>query len=276
MCRQVKTEFYKLSHTTALFMMLALFGCLLLAFSVCGEVQIMVSGSGMQEGWKIGETVGFFVRTYGDAGHPMAEEVIRTATSFTSFYWLAVLIFSVVFFSREYTDSTIKIAIAGGKSRAVFFLAKYVVVVVAGCVLYFLFMAIAFLEECIRARLAITLYVAGNLLKVSTLNCLIMLAFIGITLMLCVVFQHVAVVVGIMSLFTFSGPVIYMMVWDRMPSQPWMVQFYLKGNPMYYWMNICAYNWNGNIALSTVVYCFITTIITVGISVLILSRREIR
>ena len=69
---------------------------------------------------------------------------------------------------------------------------------------------------------------------------MVMGAFIGITLMLCVIFKHTAIVVGTMSLFTFSGPLIYMMTWDNMSAQSWRVLTYLKINPMYYWMNFCS------------------------------------
>ena len=61
---------------------------------------------------------------------------------------------------------------------------------------------------------------------------MIMGAFIGITLMLCVIFKHTAIVVGAMSLFTFSGPLIYMMTWDNMSTQSWRVLTYLKINPI--------------------------------------------
>lgn len=276
MCRQIKTEFYKLFHTTALGMLAAFFVGLFVVFSVCGEVQIMVSGLEDEAGWRIGETIGFFVRTYEDAGHPMIEEVVRTATSFTSFFWLAVLVFSVMFFSREYTDSTIKIAVAGGKSRSELFLAKYIVIAIAGGALYFLFMAIALLEECVRMQLSVDIASMEYLLKIFELNCLIMLAFIGISLMTCVVFRHTAVVVGILSLFIFSGPVIYMMVWDTMQFQPWPLRLYVKINPMYYWMNLCAYNMKHQIAASAVAYFLITTIVTISISLLILRKKEIK
>mgnify|MGYP000697719737 CR=1 FL=1 len=186
-------------------MILAVFGI----FSIGGQQQFVVSSSSVDETWKIGETVGFLARAYSDQVHPMIEEIIRTATSYTVFFLADLfLLFLVVFFSREYTDSTIKIAIASGQSRLKFFIAKYIVITVTSIILYFSFIMVAFIIECTKYNVPIQLL---PMLKIAGLNCMVMGAFIGITLMLCVIFKHTAIVVGTMSLFTFSGPLIYMM-----------------------------------------------------------------
>lgn len=139
MYNQIRAEFYKLFHTKALYLTFALILAVFGIFSIGGQQQFVVSSSSVDETWKIGETVGFLARAYSDQVHPMIEEIIRTATSYTVFFWLIVLIFSVVFFSREYTDSTIKIAIASGQSRLKFFIAKYIVITVTSIILYFSF-----------------------------------------------------------------------------------------------------------------------------------------
>ena len=108
------------------------------------------------------------------------------------------------------------------------------------------------------------------------LNCMVMGAFIGITLMLCVIFKHTAIVVGAMSLFTFSGPLIYMMTWDNMSVQSWRVLTYLKINPMYYWMNTCSYNMINHLEINILTYFVGTVIITFLVSALILRKQEIR
>ena len=100
-------------------------------------------------------------------------------------------------------------------------------------------------------------------------------AFIGITLMLCVIFKHTAIVVGTMSLFIFSGPLIYMMTWDNMSAQSWRVLTYLKINPMYYWMNTCSYNMVNHLEINILLYFVGTVIITFLVSALILRKQEI-
>lgn len=142
MFNQIRAEFYKLFHTKALYLTFALILAVFGIFSIGGQQQFVVSSSSLDGTWKIGETVGFLARAYSDTAHPMIEEIIRTATSYTVFFWLIVLIFSVIFFSREYTDSTIKIAIASGQSRIKFFVAKYIVITITSIFLYFSFIMI--------------------------------------------------------------------------------------------------------------------------------------
>ena len=273
MFNQIRAEFYKLFHTKALYLTFALILAVFGIFSIGGQQQFVVSSSSLDGTWKIGETVGFLARAYSDTAHPMIEEIIRTATSYTVFFWLIVLIFSVIFFSREYTDSTIKIAIASGQSRIKFFVAKYIVITITSIFLYFSFIMIAFIIECAKFNVPIQLF---PMLKIAGLNCMVMGAFIGITLMLCVIFKHTAIVVGAMSLFTFSGPLIYMMTWDNMSVQSWRVLTYLKINPMYYWMNTCSYNMINHLEINILTYFVGTVIITFLVSALILRKQEIR
>ena len=272
MWNQIRAEVYKLVHTKALYVTFLLILVVFGIFFVGGEQQFVVSSSSTDNTWAIGKTVGFLARAY-SGSQPGAGELIRTATSYTVFFWLIVLLFAVIFFSREYTDSTIKIVIAAGQNRVKFFIAKYIVITVTSLILYFLFMITAYIMECVKCRVPIQLF---PMVKIALLNGMVMAAFIGITLMLCVVLKHTAVVVGAMALFTFSGPLIYMMTWDQMAAQSWRVLVYLKINPMYYWMNLCAYNLIPGLQNSTMIYFTITTIFTILVSALILRRQEIR
>ena len=176
MFNQIRAEFYKLFHTKALYLTFALILAVFGIFSIGGQQQFVVSSSSLDETCKIGETVGFLARAYSDTAHPLIEEIIRTATSYTVFFWLIVLIFSVIFFSREYTDSTIKIAIASGQSRIKFFVAKYIVISITSIFLYFSFIMIAFIIECAKFNIPIQLF---PMLKIAGLNCMIMGELIG-------------------------------------------------------------------------------------------------
>ena len=98
MFNQIRAEFYKLFHTKALYLTFALILAVFGIFSIGGQQQFVVSSSSLDETCKIGETVGFLARAYSDTAHPLIEEIIRTATSYTVFFWLIVLIFSVIFF----------------------------------------------------------------------------------------------------------------------------------------------------------------------------------
>ena len=129
-----------------------------------------------------------------------------------------------------------------------------------------------------NSRSRITAWVARFLLERSwrTVPVARYLTNVSVCFMLCVIFKHTAIVVGAMSLFTFSGPLIYMMTWDNMSTQSWRVLTYLKINPMYYWMNTCSYNMINNLEINILIYFVGTVIITFLVSALILRKQEIR
>ena len=86
MFNQIRAEFYKLFHTKALYLTFALILAVFGIFSIGGQQQFVASSSSLDETWKIGETVGFLARAYSDTAHPLIEEIIRTATSYTVFF----------------------------------------------------------------------------------------------------------------------------------------------------------------------------------------------
>ena len=103
MFNQIRAEFYKLFHTKALYLTFALILAVFGIFSIGGQQQFVASSSSLDETWKIGETVGFLARAYSDTAHPLIEEIIRTATSYTVFFWLICsYIFCHFLFKRIY------------------------------------------------------------------------------------------------------------------------------------------------------------------------------
>lgn len=276
MVHQLRAELYKLTHTKAFYLTLLLVLCVFGIFLMGGEQQFVASSISTGDPWEVGKTVGFIARSYTDIQHPSIEEIIRTATSYTVFFWLIVLIFAVSFFSREYADSTMKIVIASGQSRITFFLAKYLVISITSLALYALFILSAFLIECLKIGEEITLQHMTQMLEITLLNCLVLLALIGLILLCCVAIRHTAIVVGILSFFVFTGPLVYMMIWDTMQTQPWGLILYVKVNPMYYWMNTCSYHIIPHLKASVVTYFLVVTLSTLLISFLLLRKQEIR
>ena len=123
MFNQIRAEFYKLFHTKALYLTFALILAVFGIFSIGGQQQFVVSSSSLDETCKIGETVGFLARAYSDTAHPLIEEIIRTATSYTVFFWLIVLIFSVIFlFKRIYGFNNLKLQSQADKAELSFLL----------------------------------------------------------------------------------------------------------------------------------------------------------
>ena len=93
-------------------MILAVFGI----FSIGGQQQFVVSSSSVDETWKIGETVGFLARAYSDQVHPMIEEIIRTATSYTVFFWLMFLYFLLFSFPENIQIQRLKLRLQVDKA----------------------------------------------------------------------------------------------------------------------------------------------------------------
>lgn len=274
MYNQLKAEFYKLIHTKAFWIMILLVCCLLILFFIGGEQQFVVAGK--DNNVTIGNAVGFLARVYKNPQNPMIGEIIRTATSYTAFFWLIILIFTVSFFSKEYNDSTIKIAVAGGTNRLVFYISKLFIISFISVLCYSLFTSFAFLFECFNLNYIITTTSFLCFLKILVLNNLVMLIFISITIMFCVLFKHSAIVVGVMSFYIFSGALIYMMIWQNMSTQSIPLLVYLKTNPIYYWMNNCAYNLTNSFNLQIFIYFIFGMIGTTVLSSVILSKQEIK
>ena len=158
MFNQIRAEFYKLFHTKALYLTFALILAVFGIFSIGGQQQFVASSSSLDENMENRRNCWIFARAYSDTAHPLIEEIIRTATSYTVFFWLIVLIFSVIFFSREYTDSTIKIAIASGTKPELSFLFEIYCDFDSSIFLYFSFIMIAFIIECAKFNIPIQLF----------------------------------------------------------------------------------------------------------------------
>lgn len=274
MYNQLKAEVYKLIHTKAFWIMLLLVCCLFGLFFVGGEQQFVVAGK--ENNVTIGNAVGFLARVYENPQKPIIEEIIRTATSYTAFFWLIILVFTVSFFSKEYNDSTIKIAVAGGTNRLVFYISKLLIISIVSVLCYSLFTTFAFLFECFKLNYTITNADFLCFVKVLSLNNLVMLIFISIIILLCVIFKHSAIVVGVISFYIFSGALIYMMTWQSMNTQSIPLLAYLKTNPIYYWMNSCAYYLTNNFDLQVFMYFIFGLLGTTVLSSVILSKQEIK
>lgn len=122
MFNQIRAEFYKLFHTKALYLTFALILAVFGIFSIGGQQQFVASSSSLDETWKIGETVGFLARAYSDTAHPLIEEIIRTATSYTVFFWLIVLIFLLFSFQENIRIQQLKLQSQADKAELSFLL----------------------------------------------------------------------------------------------------------------------------------------------------------
>lgn len=274
MLNQLRAECYKLLHTKALYITLLLIAIVYVIFSVGGEQMFLTAGYVNTPGQ--GDSIGFISRVYAEPSAPVEGELVRTAMSYTIFFWIIALIFAVLFYTREMSASTMKIAIAGGRSRATFFFAKFLTIAFVTLFCYTLFVVCVFVIECRRMKVLLTWEVLQPFCHTLGLNLLVFIAFLSLTLMLCVLFRQTAIVVVLVCFFLFSGALITMSSFGEMTAQPWGVLIYLFCNPIYYWMRICGYDVSSALAHGVLIYTVLSTLLTLGISLVKLVRQDIR
>lgn len=274
MFNQLRAEWYKLFHTRALLLTVALVAVVFVIYAAGGEQMFLTAGD--LQSPAAGNTIGFISGVYADPAHPQAQEIIRTATSYTVFFWLIAIVFAVVFFSREYASSTLKIAIASGTGRLRFFLAKAVVILIVTLVLYLGFIWTAFFLECRSLKLPLASAQPGTMLRIAGENTLVLAAFLCTLLALCVLVRHSALVITLMTFYIFSGALLTMASFDTMVTQSWRVRAYLYANPIYYWMHLCSGAPTPTLVRQTLVYGFVACALTLAVAMLRLRRQEIR
>lgn len=241
-------------------------------YLLAGDSSFLYSGNR----YIVGSGVGFVSSVYENIKNPTFGEIVRTAMVGTGFIWMVILPLSVSFFVREYSENTVKLSIAYGQSRFKIYLSKFIVVSVFSLILYCLLTLSIFAHSSITMNFNPTLSEFFVLLKLITLNFLVIEIFIMISLVVSMIIKNLGAISTIMCFFILSLPMVYMMVWDKLDSQSFIIKSFLKINPMYYWSTISAYNLNNNIIHETVMYVLISTVILIPLSYIILRREEIK
>ena len=230
---------------------------LFLIYLLLGDSSFVYSG----QLYPLGNSIGFVSNCYRDVNNPLAGEIIRTAMAYTVFIWIVILIFSASFFTKEYSENTIKLSIAYGESRFKLYLSKAISI---------------FAHACITLKFIPPISEILILLKLLALNFMVMVVFILITLTLIMIFRNTGLVNTIICCFIFSGALTYMSFWENFNEQSFLIKIFLKVNPIYYWATICSYNLNNNIILQTLNYFAISIVVLALVTYLILKKQEIK
>lgn len=245
---------------------------LFLIYLLLGDSSFVYSG----QLYPLGNSIGFVSNCYRDVNNPLAGEIIRTAMAYTVFIWIVILIFSASFFTKEYSENTIKLSIAYGESRFKLYLSKAIIIFGYSFLLYYLFTLSIFAHACITLNFIPTISEISLLIKLLTLNFMVIVVFILITLTLIMVFRNTGLVNTIICCFIFSGALTYMAFWEKFNEQSFLIKVFLKVNPIYYWATICSYNLNNNIILQTLTYFAISIVVLALVTYLILKKQEIK
>ena len=272
MYNQIKSDIYKLIHSKASVVSIIMVMIIGVIAINAGEIAFMYSGDTLNPS----QSVGFSSRFYMDILEPTITEIIRTALSYTVFFWVVALAFTGQFFSKEYTDGTLKVMVAHGTKRTQIYMSKLLVSLVYILMGYLLFTATIFFIETFRLGFAVSMEDIGVFSVMVGLSSLVFCTFITFVLLLFALIKNIMVTTTLMCIFVFSGPMVYMMIWDKMEQQPLLMQWFVKINPMYYWMNICNYHLQGHIIPEIICYGVMGSIICIILTLLVVKKQEIK
>lgn len=273
----LKSDILKLKWSKSWFISLLSVIVLFVIYMLAGDASFVYSGSHDLNGVDLlGQGIGFVSNMYKDVDNPLAGEIIRTALSYTAFIWLVILIFSSSFFTKEYSENTIKLAVAYGENRFKLFLSKFIIISLYSFILYYLFTFFIFIHASVTMKFTPNISDVFMLFKLTTLNFLVMEIFILIILIISMIIKNIGAVNGIMCFYIITCPLVYMTIWFNMDAQSLLMKAYIKTNPMYYWSTICAYNLNNNIINETIIYFIIAIIVGAFISYSLLKNQEIK
>ena len=267
MSRQLKAEFYKMFHSMNIVIsFLAIVAIVGLSFAF-GDMSFFAGGDGMVT------YIGFQAKGYMNQSSPEFNEILRSTFAYTCFFWIIVLFITALFFTKEYSTGTIKLAVATGINKWSIYISKVATILCVTFGLYFIYITIFGLIEILQTGIDIRSYYVSDVIRIFILNYLVLAAFICFIVFICVLTRNVGIVVGLSCLYIFAGISIYIMVWDRMETLVKVVRMFIYCNPMYYWMNYCC-----NRAVS---YIELLGYLIVSVAILIfggylLEKREIK
>lgn len=267
MINQLKAEFFKLKHSLILSVsFLVMLGIILLSF-VFGDMSFFAAGDGMTT------YIGFQAKSYADFNAPAFKEILKSSFAYSGFFWIIALFLIALFFTKEYSSGTIKLAVATGVSRWRIYISKVVTILITVFFVYALYVGIFTSIEVTQTHYSLQINEIFYIGKIFILNYIVLIAFAFFVIFLCVLFQNIGLVIGISCLYIFAGMSVYIMIWYKMDSISFGMKSFVYCNPMYYWMNYCS-----NRDASTVGLCVYTLI---GIALflvggLLLSNREIK
>ncbi|MGX4601774.1 ABC transporter permease subunit [Faecalimicrobium sp. JNUCC 81] len=272
MYKLLKSEILKLKWSKMWIVPILFVIAMIIIYINDGDAAFIVSGKENV----LGEAIGFISGLYDNGGSIEFGQIARASMSYTIFISIIILVFSVSFFSMEYSQRTIKLLIAGGESRVNIYLSKLIVISGFSLLLYYSLILAMFSYISIREGFIPNVGEILELFKLINLNFLAMEIFIILSILLSMIIRNIGITSIIMFLFVFIGIIIYGEVWNQMEIQSFFKIMFIKINPMYYWSTICAYNFNNNIISEVIMYFIVSMITLIAASYLIIRKQEIK
>lgn len=275
MRNQIKADFYKLTHS---FLFKVIIGINVILF--CMLVAMSRSSDGFYMGFAreyVGKNPivdGFVAFAFDDPAHPAFWEVVYSAVSMTFFLWLVLLVLTVLNFSKDFTNGTIRLSFANGKNRYVLFLSKFTVIAVFFGVMYYAFNVFGYIVAAYSCNYGVSADGFKRVLQLTTLLFLILCIFALMSMVLYCFTQNAAVVITVMIALMYSTFFIILCLRDQQPPAVVRVYFYI--NPMYYLWKASGYWAHAEIVKEILIY-FIVAFPTLNfIGYYLMENKEIK
>lgn len=268
MSNQYKAELYKFYHSKMPIVILGVCISIVLVSFAFGDIVFF----GISDG--ITNLIGFQAKCYLSKETPTFIYVARSALAYTAFFWMIGVLFTALFFTKEYTQGTIKLSIAYGTKRSILYYTKAITIFSISLIAYFAFVAVFAIIEIIQSGYLFNTNELINLLGWTFLCGIVLLALECITIFLCVLIPNTGIVTGICFLYVFSGASVYLMLWNEMEKAAIPMKIFVYGNPMYYWMNFSSCRTMG--IVENLPFYFGGCILLLVIGGFIMNKKEIK
>ncbi|MCX7924082.1 MAG: ABC transporter permease [Clostridia bacterium] len=273
MLNQLRADYYRLFHSKLCWVVGSVFTVFLIisAKMSMGKTVFIFGGvMGHKDGIPLLD--GFIGFAYKNPVKPLFWELVYSSTAFTGLLWLVFMSLSVQFISKEYQTGTIKLAVSYGASVFKIYLSKWIVVVSFSGLLFYVYNLATFAVVCGVKNYVPTFGNWISLLALVSLYILVLAVFTLFCFTLYIAFKNTVAVLTIVPLFMFS----MIIVINTFRTSSFLVNCYLRINPMYYLSNASRFWADSAIAKNILLFAAAGIALLLVSSYFLLKKQEIK
>lgn len=263
MMKQLRAEFYKLTHSHMLIVLPLLF---VLAFFILTKtsngVYILYCNYGE-------ESIGFFafLKAMG-ASTFIAEDIAHTVISTSWTLWIFILIFSLSFFYKDFQEGTINLALGNGTSLTTIFLTKCITIISYFTICYIIYCIVSSLYTNTIMKATLNMSDILLIIQILILCYIILISFIFTCLFLASLFNSIFISAILLCAGNFISSYLIITTWAPGIKPP----LYYLWMPMYYLMSLS----HRTIPHEILIYSAVNIIILPVLTLFLLKRRYLK
>lgn len=275
MRNQLRADFYKLRHSSTFWIVGGLFVILFVFFCMMSTSKEGVFfGFARENINNVPVLDGFVAFSYLNPSKPTMWEIVYSATLFTFFLWIVLLVLTIQFYSKEFSTGTVKLSIAYGKNRLMLYFSKLIVIVTYFGILYYLFQIMAYFVSAHQIGAPVTVEGIIAVIKLTTLFFMALIIFTMLAMLLYNIFQNTVVVSTCMVVYMYSLVFLILGIMDK--AVPPILQLYFNINPMYYLWRASGFWAFPSIAYDTIIYFVVGIIVITICTYFVQVRKEVK